>query len=101
MKVLLKTCFIFFFNVLTCFTVNLWQIVWLPVKFISVPLYRKIEGFSWSWGSKVAMLHTYYTIPNDIKFTFSGDYSEKEGIDGNNLIISNHVSSAGKINKIH
>jgi 1-acyl-sn-glycerol-3-phosphate acyltransferase len=89
----LTSLLILFFNVLIAGTVVLFQLLFSPFWLINKKLYHIIDGILWNWGSQCGGFLLYH-FRNDLNYKITGDYNEKEGLSGNNLIISNHVSSS-------
>jgi hypothetical protein len=73
--------------------INVFQILLLPLRLVSIRLYRKLEGFNFHWGSCVALVFNKFATRGGFTFVFTGD-GLKSKISNKSLVISNHLSSA-------
>lgn len=90
---LFTTFYSFFGLLLVVLVANIFQSLFTPLYFVSVPLYRFLDGLVYRCGIRV-MAYISYIACGGIEYIITGDEPDDKEMQKNQLFLLNHISSA-------
>jgi 1-acyl-sn-glycerol-3-phosphate acyltransferase len=83
----------YFGILLVILVANVFQALFTPLYFISVPLYRYLDGLVYRCGIRV-IASISYIASGGIEYIITGDEPLDEEMQKNHLFLVNHISTA-------